>query len=186
MLAGARFDLEPAPGGLSLVQDLVNTSLLDPAMGVDDLLATVGDAQAWLDDALAAWARGTSRPAPDVTLAPADVPRLRALREAVRAILLGQEAASVPSQIVELELRDGAVAYRATGTGWRAVAALVHVELLLARQTGALERLRSCANPACGAAFYDRTRNGSRIWHDSKTCGNVMNLRASRARRARE
>jgi predicted RNA-binding Zn ribbon-like protein len=186
VLAGARLDLDPAPGGLILVQDLVNTSLLDPAMGLRDLLATVGEAQTWLDDALAAWARGTTNPSPpDVTLALADLPRLRALRESVRAVLLEREAAGVPSQTVELELRDGAVSYRATGTGWRAVAALVHVELLLAQQTGALERFRSCANPACGAAFYDRTRNGSRVWHDSKTCGNVMNLRASRARRAR-
>ena len=42
MLAGARLDLDPAPGGLILVQDLVNTALLDPAMGVPDLLATLG------------------------------------------------------------------------------------------------------------------------------------------------
>jgi predicted RNA-binding Zn ribbon-like protein len=77
------------------------------------------------------------------------------------------------------------VTYRATGVGWRVVSALVHTELLLAQHTGAAERFRSCANPACGAAFYDRTRNGSRVWHDAKTCGNVMNLRASRARRAR-
>jgi predicted RNA-binding Zn ribbon-like protein len=106
------------------------------------------------------------------------------VREAVRALLLGGEVTPVPSQTVELELRDGAVGYRATGAGWRVVAALVHVELLLAQHTGALERFRSCANPASGAAFYDRTRNGSRVWHDAKTCGNVMNLRASRARRA--
>lgn len=187
MLAGARFDLDAAPGGLILVQDLVNTSLIDPAMGVPDLLTTVEEAQRWLDAALAAWAGGTSpgATAPAVRLGAADLPRLRALREAVRALLLGGEAVEVPSQIVELELRDGAVAYRATGAGWRVVAALVHVELLLAQHTGALERFRSCANPACGAAFYDRTRNGSRVWHDAKTCGNVMNLRASRARRAR-
>jgi hypothetical protein len=175
MLAGARFGLEPAPGGLLLVQDLVNTALLDPAMGVPDLLATVGAAQRWLDAVL---------PGSGITLAAGDLPRLRALRESVRAVLLGHDAALVPSQVVELELRDGEVRYRPTGTGWRAVAALVHVELLLAQRTGAIERFRSCANPACGAAFYDRTRNGSRVWHDAKTCGNVMNLRASRARRA--
>jgi predicted RNA-binding Zn ribbon-like protein len=185
MLAGARLDLDPAPGGLILAQDLVNTSLLDPAMGLPDLLATVDQAQPWLDAALDAWARAANAASPTVTLSPADLPRLRALREAVRALVLGREAATVPSQTVELELRGGAVTYRAIGTGWRAVAALVHAELLLAQHTGALERLRSCANPACGAAFYDRTRNASRVWHDSKTCGNVMNLRASRARRAR-
>jgi predicted RNA-binding Zn ribbon-like protein len=182
MLAGARLGLDAAPGGLLLVQDLVNTSLIDPAMGLPDLLLDVDDAQAWLDAVLATWHDGASPPA--VTLTDGDLPRLRALREAVRALLLGGEVTPVPSQIVELELRDGVVGYRAPAGGWRAVAALVHVELLLAQHTGALERFRSCANPACGAAFYDRTRNGSRVWHDAKTCGNVMNLRASRARRA--
>src|SRR5262249_33883572 len=151
------FGLDPAPGGLILAQEIVNTSLIDPAMGVPDLLASVEAAQAWLDEALTVWGRATGRGAPAVTLALADLPRLRALREAVRAVLLGGEAADVPSQIVELELRDGVVGYRATGAGWRVVAALVHVELLLAQHTGALERFRSCANPACGAAFYDRT-----------------------------
>jgi predicted RNA-binding Zn ribbon-like protein len=175
MLAGARFGLDPAPGGLILVQDLVNTALLDPALGVPDLLTDAGDAQRWLDAAL---------PGSGITLAAADLPRLRALREAVRAALLQRRSPAVPAQTVELELHDGAVAYRATGTGWRAVAALVHVELLLAQHNGTWERLGSCANPACGAAFYDRTRNASRVWHDAKTCGNVMNLRASRARRA--
>jgi hypothetical protein len=176
MLAGDRFGLDPAPGGLILVQDLVNTALLDEAVGVPDLLATVEDAQRWLDAVL---------PESGIALADRDLPRLRALREAVRAVLLDRDAAPVPSQTIELELRDGEVAYRAAGSGWRAVAALVHVELLLAQRSGALARLSSCANPACGAAFYDRTRNGSRVWHDARTCGNVMNLRASRARRAR-
>ncbi|GMA87986.1 hypothetical protein GCM10025868_32360 [Angustibacter aerolatus] len=41
-----------------------------------------------------------------------------------------------------------------------------------------------CANPECGAAFYDGSPNASRRWHDVRTCGNVANLRASRARRA--
>jgi hypothetical protein len=92
-------------------------------------------------------------PAAAVTLSPTDLPRLCVLREAVRALVLGHEAAAVPSQTVELELRGGAVTYRATGAGWRVVAALVHTELLLAQHTGALERFRNCANPACGAAF---------------------------------
>jgi predicted RNA-binding Zn ribbon-like protein len=35
----------------------------------------------------------------------------------------------------------------------------------------------------CPCAFYDRSRNNSRVWHDVRTCGNVANLRASRARR---
>ena len=33
------------------------------------------------------------------------------------------------------------------------------------------------------AAFYDESRNSSRVWHDVKVCGNPVNARASRARR---
>ena len=44
-------------------------------------------------------------------------------------------------------------------------------------------RMRTCQNPVCQTAFYDSTRNGNRVWHDTKTCGNIMNLRASRARK---
>ncbi|MEA5365288.1 CGNR zinc finger domain-containing protein [Amycolatopsis sp., V23-08] len=45
-----------------------------------------------------------------------------------------------------------------------------------------MARFRTCAKAPCGAAFYDTSRSGSRVWHDVKTCGNVVNLRASRSR----
>ncbi|MFB9444749.1 CGNR zinc finger domain-containing protein [Dactylosporangium vinaceum] len=57
------------------------------------------------------------------------------------------------------------------------------LEALLASHVGILGRLKVCTNPSCGAAFYDLSRNSTRVWHDMKTCGNTMNLRASRARR---
>ncbi|MEU0254576.1 CGNR zinc finger domain-containing protein [Streptomyces sp. NPDC006184] len=69
------------------------------------------------------------------------------------------------------------------GADGAAVASLVHLEALLASHTGAPSRLKMYRNPACGEAFYDRSRNGTRVWHDMKTCGNALNLRASRARR---
>jgi predicted RNA-binding Zn ribbon-like protein len=43
--------------------------------------------------------------------------------------------------------------------------------------------MRLCRNPTCRAAFYDRSKNNSAVWHDVKACGNAINLRASRARR---
>ncbi|WP_230486657.1 CGNR zinc finger domain-containing protein [Nocardioides anomalus] len=61
--------------------------------------------------------------------------------------------------------------------------ALADLELLLARAAGVLARLKVCANPDCGAAFFDASKNSSRRWHDVKTCGNTANLRASRERR---
>jgi len=43
-----------------------------------------------------------------------------------------------------------------------------------------LEDLR---NERCPSTFYDHSRNNSSVWHDVRTCENLANLRASRARR---
>ncbi|MEK8106680.1 CGNR zinc finger domain-containing protein [Micromonospora sp. M12] len=83
----------------------------------------------------------------------------------------------------DVSFRDGRLTYEPSGGGATAVASLVHLEALLAAHTGTLARLKTCMNPDCGAAFYDMSRNSIRVWHDMKTCGNAMNLRASRARR---
>jgi predicted RNA-binding Zn ribbon-like protein len=75
---------------------------------------------------------------------------------------------------------------RATGPGgggWRSVAALAATEILLARQRGQWARFKTCPFPVCGVAFYDESRNSSRVWHDVRTCGNQANLRAYRDRR---
>jgi hypothetical protein len=45
-----------------------------------------------------------------------------------------------------------------------------------------LRRLKTCRETFCRAAFYDRSRNNSRVWHDVHTSGNAVNLRAYRAR----
>jgi predicted RNA-binding Zn ribbon-like protein len=54
-------------------------------------------------------------------------------------------------------------------------------ELLVA---GESERFRSCASPACRAVFLDLSRNRSRRYCDSRTCGNRIHVAAYRARRA--
>ena len=79
--------------------------------------------------------------------------------------------------------RPGAVRLQPTGTGVRWLASAVWGEVLLAQRDGRWDRLKVCRNPLCPCAFYDRSRNNSRVWHDVRTCGNVANLRASRARR---
>lgn len=43
-------------------------------------------------------------------------------------------------------------------------------------------RLRQCGNPDCRWIFYDTTRNHSRKWCGSATCGNLMKVRRYRAR----
>ncbi|NJP64955.1 CGNR zinc finger domain-containing protein [Streptomyces spiramenti] len=50
---------------------------------------------------------------------------------------------------------------------------------------GELERLRHCEAPDCGRAFVDLSRNRSRRYCDSRTCGNRLHVAAYRARQRR-
>jgi predicted RNA-binding Zn ribbon-like protein len=54
-------------------------------------------------------------------------------------------------------------------------------ELLVAGESG---RLRTCASPACREVFLDESRNRSRRYCDSRTCGNRLHVAAYRARKA--
>lgn len=49
--------------------------------------------------------------------------------------------------------------------------------------TGERERLRRCEAPDCRHAFVDLSRNRSRRYCDSRTCGNRLHVAAYRARR---
>jgi predicted RNA-binding Zn ribbon-like protein len=194
--ATGRFGLPPAPGGLRLAQDLVNTSL-SAHQGKPELdhLADLPTASAWLQQALAGWSSATGKQAPDISLQSRDLAPLRTLRERLRQSLRAN-AAHVPptrptgaddaaSSDIRLTLdTNGRIDYRSLASGWRGVAALISIEMLLAQAAGSRPRLKTCALPACGACFHDGSPNQARVWHDTKLCGNGPNLRASRARRA--
>jgi predicted RNA-binding Zn ribbon-like protein len=49
---------------------------------------------------------------------------------------------------------------------------------------GESERFRTCAAPDCRTVFLDLSRNRSRRYCDSRTCGNRIHVAAYRARRA--
>ncbi|WP_030142873.1 CGNR zinc finger domain-containing protein [Mycetocola saprophilus] len=138
-----------------------------------------------------------------------DPARLRELRDALRAALtesavaaeeadsyphgdpvVGASAdpapapAGFPPATITLGLRpDGTVAPTPAGTGWDAALAEVLLRAYRSQLEGTWPRLKVCRNPECGVAFYDRSRNSSGVWHDALVCGNVANLRASRARK---
>jgi predicted RNA-binding Zn ribbon-like protein len=185
-----RFGLAPAPRGLRFVQDLVNTALAEPADGKrPDLLADAGRAGAWLHGALDAWSAATGNAAPAIHLDEHDLSALRDHRELLRESLRGapgpQAAPSreIVAKVLLAVTPDGVVRYEPFESGWRAVRALTSVEALLAQASGTWPRLKACAYPPCGACFYDSSPNRTRIWHDTKLCGNITNLRASRARK---
>jgi hypothetical protein len=117
-----RMGLDPAPGGLGLVQDLVNTSLADEPQLALDLLATLDGAQTWLGAALPAWSAATGRTAPAIILTDADLEPLRLLREHTRDALRRDNAPAgggAGTVRIELELAtDGEVAHQPVGKGW--------------------------------------------------------------------
>lgn len=50
---------------------------------------------------------------------------------------------------------------------------------------GQAQRIRSCASPTCQKVFVDFSRNSSRRYCDSRTCGNRLHVAAYRARQQR-
>jgi predicted RNA-binding Zn ribbon-like protein len=182
--ASHRYGLVPAPSGLGLVQDFLNT------VGIQeygpDLLADTALAQAWAADAFGTWSQLRGVDAEPPTLQAADLPKLRALRDALARALNGQglNAQGVGGVSASFALSDtGEVQLIPAGTGWRWVASALWGEVLLSQQADTWRRLKQCHRHGCRSTFYDRSKNNSGVWHNVKTCGNAENLRASRARR---
>jgi hypothetical protein len=161
-----RYGLAPAPGGLGLVQDFLNSQgrLRLPE---EELLRSPAAAGRWL---------ATVRGAPKLTAR--DLTALRRLRTALR------DGKGIPLEVKAAVSLDsaGKVQLSPAGAGWRFVASLLLLEMSAARQAGTWQRLKVCRNPKCAVAFYDRSRNNSAVWHSATVCGNAFNLRASRAR----
>ncbi|KKC05208.1 CGNR zinc finger domain-containing protein [Mycobacterium nebraskense] len=180
--ASQRYGVTPAPGGLGLVQDFLNTRGI--AGYGPDLLADAALAADWVAGAVRAWsaARG-------VDLAPprfddADLAKLRGLRARIDSLVAGEVTGgrtTVPASLVVSGA--GEVRLEPSGTGWRWLASALWAEILLSQHADTWRRIKQCHNHRCGSTFYDRSKNNSGVWHDVKTCGNAANLRASRARR---
>ena len=179
--ANGRYGMDVAPAGLGFVHDLLNTLPAGrPRAG--DLLAELADAQPWLDGALAAWAEETGRERPAVSLTERDLEKVRGLREEIKTVLTGGEARSELSSAALRLDSDGRVVIGPQGAGAQLVSSVLLIEMLAAQQADTWRRLKVCRNPRCQVAFFDRSRNNSGVWHSTKVCGNVENLRAHRAR----
>ncbi len=182
--ASHRYRAASAPGGLGLVHDFLNT------VGIGDygpdLLADVGLAQVWVDSAVRTWVAIRGIDAQPPALNDGDLSRLRALRDTIAKMVLGEppDKRGIGSVPASFALSDtGEVRLQPAGSGWRWLAAALWGEILLSQQEGSWRRLKRCHNHQCGSTFYDRSKNTSGVWCNVKTCGNAANLRASRARR---
>ncbi|HWY01395.1 MAG TPA: CGNR zinc finger domain-containing protein [Mycobacterium sp.] len=181
--ASQRYGLAPAPGGLALVHDFLNTVAIHD---YPDLLADATLADEWTANALRAWSaiRGVDTQPPSLT--EADLARLRSLRGTIAKLVTGEptEGRGTGSVSASFALSDGGdVRLEPSGAGWRWLASALWGEILLGQQERTWRRLKQCHNHHCRSMFYDRSKNNSGVWHNVKTCGNAANLRASRARR---
>ncbi|MEU3086325.1 CGNR zinc finger domain-containing protein [Streptomyces massasporeus] len=163
----------PAPGGLTLVEALVNT--LDMESGVDALDTPEG------------------REHLGITAEETD--RARTLRESLRATLLahgghpphrdviplGVLLAEAPL-LVTVDAADGSAALApADGRSLHARVAAAVAEALVA---GTWTRLKACAAADCHWAYYDRSPAGRGRWCSMQVCGARAKMRRYRAKEA--
>jgi predicted RNA-binding Zn ribbon-like protein len=158
-----------APGALQLVEELVNTRDLDTG---SDVLDARWLAQRELGD---------------------DLERMRAVREALRALLLannGRPLDPAAVRTLDVEGRRAGLAVRFDAGGRPAldapgggIARLLAI-VAHAQADGSWARMKACPDEHCAWAFYDATRNRSRTWCDMAICGNRAKARAFRRRRA--
>src|ERR1700712_2172116 len=178
----ARYVTATAPGGLSLVQGLLNTRAT--GSGWPDLLNHRASAEAWLNAGLTEWGDRTGSTPARQRLTEHDLAELVALRERTRNYIAGERVGAViATPIAVVSTEDGSLRTQPTGSGIGWVASAIWGAVLFAQEADTLKRLKLCRNEVCGSAFYDRSKNNSGVWHDVHTCGNSANLRASRARR---
>jgi CGNR zinc finger len=182
-----RYGLSHAPGGLGFVQDVLNTHPTQRPP-VADLLAELDSAQTWLDGALQNWSNETGVPQSRVLLTEDDVDKLRGLRAdltgSLRSADQRHDGTLLPSVSVSARVGPGGKALlQPRGEGSRRVSAIVLIETFTAQRLDTWRRLKICRNELCSTSFYDRSRNNSAVYHDSRVCGNAIYLRASRARK---
>jgi hypothetical protein len=178
----ARYVHATAPGGLALVQGLLNTR--STASGAPDLLGDETRAEQWLGDGLREWGELTGSEPIEQPIGAVELAELRTLRASVRAYFEGDRAGvRIDQPITVVSNADGTLRTQPSGTGIRWLESAVWGAVLMAQERDTLRRLKLCRNELCGSAFYDRSKNSSGVWHDVHVCGNAANLRASRERK---
>jgi predicted RNA-binding Zn ribbon-like protein len=182
-------ETKPAPGDLLLLQAFVNTFEGDTGV---DVLAQPESANTWLHE--------SGLVAAGVDLDEPSLVRLRAVREAFRALLAHNADLDAPSRAeVELLTRSvngSAVALgidvddhyrvRAEPAGADPVDTAVARLLLVVRDAqseGTWRRLKACSRPECRWAYYDRSHSQRGRWCDMATCGNRVKNQTLRSRR---
>jgi predicted RNA-binding Zn ribbon-like protein len=132
---------------------------------------------------------------------PGELARLRVLRARLDAVAVacesGDDAAAIEmlnallaetGAVPQIVAHDGRGPHihvsRPTAPLSDRIAAHLAMGLAELVVAGESQRVRSCASPTCRDVFVDLSRNRSRRYCDSRTCGNRLHVAAYRARRS--
>jgi predicted RNA-binding Zn ribbon-like protein len=162
-----------------LLRDFVNT--YDVQCDIDEFGAP-SDLGGWLAE------HGLA--GPGVRADETDLGTAVALREGLRAAMLGHQEPGtwrpdLEGLLAALPLRmslDGPALVPVHG-GVRGALAGVAVAVLACTADGTWPRLKVCQATSCRWAFLDASKNRSRTWCSMRMCGNRTKTRAYRARR---
>ncbi len=175
---------QTAPAQLELVREFVNTLDVEDS---GDELSTPAAAVAWLK----AHELAGEQPAMDE----ADLARLISVREALRAMLLANNAgAPAPADAIEVlneQSAEAAVVLHFDASGAELVTHCGGVDHAIAELLAIVHdsmgdrtwpRLKVCPADDCLWAFYDHSRNRSGTWCEIGKCGNRAKARRFRER----
>lgn len=164
-------DRAPAPGGLALVEALVNT--VDLESGDDRLDTPEGRAEFGVTEG--------------------GLAEIRELRESLRAVCLAHAGHAPHREVTPLGVllaraplyltvdeRDGSAAL-APADG-RPLLAHVAAAVAQALADGTWMRLKACELPECHWAYYDRSPAGKGRWCSMAVCGARAKMRRYRAK----
>jgi len=168
-----------------LVRDFINTR--EPQID-DESLNTLDDLRDWFAE--------RQLLAADAQLDAADLAAATAVREGLRAVLLGHAGHASESGAVDAlndTLADLPVELRFTDQGYRLVSgvdrpfghAVAHLADAIRQcsEDGTWPRLKVCARDSCRWAFYDASKNKVRRWCSMAGCGNHIKMKRAYATR---
>jgi predicted RNA-binding Zn ribbon-like protein len=173
------------PSAAGLLRDFVNTA--EPQVNGEDLSSP---------DRLRDWFAGRELIPAGARLDWADLQVAVALREGLRAVLMGHAGDDVDPH--DLERLNAALAvapvtpvfsaggYRLEAVEDRPLAHALASLVDAVRQSGedhSWQRLKVCARGTCRWAFFDESRNQSRRWCSMAGCGNHVKMRRAYAAR---
>lgn len=177
---------ESASGDLGLVQAFVNT--VDVLPGTEELRDP---------NTLRSWLVANALMGEDEPVDESDLKHAHAVREAMRAVIGGNNGRPVyPVEVATLNEAAGASRLRMRfggdgkprlepeATGPVGAMGRLVATLYSAMQEESWERLKLCNDDNCRWVFFDRSKNHSSCWCSMESCGNRAKARRFRQKRA--